>query len=202
MPKLCIEDNTQLEVVEEFILLGLIFQSNLRWQANTDYMCKKAYARLWMLRRLKGLGASSTEMLDVFHTQIRCVLELAVAVWEPGLTKEQSKQLERVQKCALYIIMGNDYTNYDNAVNYLGSKKLSDRRSNLCLSFALKCEKNLKYRNWFALSEPAEAPLPNTRSDKESKRTKYKPVTTRTDRYVDSPIPYLTEILNNHHMKK
>ena len=52
MPKLCIEDNTQLEVVEEFKLLGLIFQSNLRWQANTDYMCKKAYARLWMLRGL------------------------------------------------------------------------------------------------------------------------------------------------------
>ena len=155
-----------------------------------------------MLRRLKGLGASSTEMLDVFHTQIRCVLELAVAVWEPALTKAQSKQLERVQKCALYIIMGDDYINYDNAVNYLGSEKLSDRRSNLCLSFALKCEKNPKYRNWFALSEPAEAPLSNTRSDKESKRTKYKPVATRTDRYMDSPIPYLTEILNNHHMKK
>ena len=94
-----------------------------------------------MIRRLKGLGASSAEILDVFNKQIRCVLEMAVAVWEPGLTQAQSKQLERVQQCAFYIIMGNTFTNYDAAVNFLGSEKLSVRRSTLCLSFALKCEK-------------------------------------------------------------
>ena len=147
MPRLCIDGNTHLEVVEEFKLLGVVFQSNLRWQANTDFICKKAYARLWMIRRLKGLGASSTEMMDVFNKQIRCVLEMAVAVWEPNLNKAQSKQLERVQQCAFYIIMGNSYTNYEAAVSYLESDKLSVRRSKLCLSFALKCEKNLKYQN-------------------------------------------------------
>ena len=36
MPRLCIGENTNLEVVEQFKLLGVIFQSNLRWQANTD----------------------------------------------------------------------------------------------------------------------------------------------------------------------
>ena len=56
MPKLSIEKNTHLEVVEEFKLLGVMFQTDLRWQANTDYMCKKGYARLWMIRRLKALG--------------------------------------------------------------------------------------------------------------------------------------------------
>jgi hypothetical protein len=200
MPRLCIDGNTHLEVVEEFKLLGVKFQSNLRWQANTDFVCKKAYARLWMIRRLKGLGASSDEMLDVFYKQIRCVLEMAVAVWEPGLTQAQSKQLERVQQCAFYIIMGNTFTNYDAAVNFLGSEKLSVRRSTLCLSFALKCEKNLKYKNWFALSEENNVPAPNTRSDKAL--TKYKPVPSRTDRYMDSPIPYLTNVLNTHYGKK
>ena len=106
------------------VLLGLIFQSNLKLQANSDAMCKKAYARLWMLRRLKKLGASSSEMLDVFYKQIRCVLEMAVAVWESGLTKAQSKQLERVQQCAFYIIMGSSYTNYEAAVIFLGSERL------------------------------------------------------------------------------
>ena len=38
MPNLHIGNNTQLEVVEEFKLLGLIFKSNLTWQANTEYM--------------------------------------------------------------------------------------------------------------------------------------------------------------------
>jgi hypothetical protein len=81
MPKIEIEAGSILEVVEEFKLLGVIIQSNLKWHANTDYMCKKGYARLWMLRRLKGLkglGASTEEMLDVYEKQIRCVLELAV----------------------------------------------------------------------------------------------------------------------------
>ena len=91
MPKLCIETNTHLEVVEEFKLLGVVFQTDLRWQANTDYMCKKGYARLWMIRRLKALGADMTEMLDVFYKQIRSVLELAVAVWEPRMTQALSK---------------------------------------------------------------------------------------------------------------
>ena len=202
MPRLCIGENTNLEVVEQFKLLGVIFQSNLRWQANTDFVCKKAYARLWMIRRLKGLGASCTEMLDVFYKQIRCVLEMAVAVWEPCLTQAQSKQLERVQQCAFYIIMGNSYTNYDAAVKFLESDKLSIRRSNLCLSFALKCEKNEKYQTWFTVSDTNEIPLPNTRSDKSIRQTKYKPVPTRTDRYNNSPIPYLTNILNEHHSKK
>ena len=38
-----------------------------------------------------------------------CVLEQAVAVWAPNLTKSQSIQIERGQKCALHIIMGDLY---------------------------------------------------------------------------------------------
>ena len=127
MPRLSADGSTHLEVVEEFKLLGIVFQSNLKWQANTDMMCKKGYARLWMLRRLKGLGASCSEMLDVFQKQIRCVLEMAVAVWEPALTQAQSKQIERVQQCAFYIIMGDTFTNYNHALNYLSSERLSAR---------------------------------------------------------------------------
>ena len=38
MPRLSIDGNTHLEVVEEFKLLGVVFQSNLRWQAHTDFI--------------------------------------------------------------------------------------------------------------------------------------------------------------------
>ena len=127
---------------------------------------------------------------------------MAVAVWEPALTKAQSNQLEWVHQYAFYIIMGSSYTNYEAAVNFLGSERLSVRRTQLCLSFALKCEKNQKFQNWFTLSEVNQVPLPNTRSDKSSNITKYKKVPTRTDRYLDSPLPYLTNALNNHYSKK
>ena len=82
----------------------------MKWSDNTDYICQKGYERLWMLRRLKGLGASEAEMLDVYHKQVRSVLELAVPVWQPAITQQETKQIERVQRCALYIILGDDYT--------------------------------------------------------------------------------------------
>ena len=113
MPQLTIDGVTHLEVVEEFRLLGIHFMSNMSWQANIDSMCQKGFSRLWMLKRLKKLGASQSEIIDVYFKQIRCILELAVAVWTPGLTKGESYQIERVQKCALHVVMGDSYNSYD-----------------------------------------------------------------------------------------
>ena len=151
-----------------------------------------------MLRRLKSLGASHSEMLDVYYKQIRCILEMAVAVRVPGLTKAESLQIERVQKCALNVILGDSYESYDSAVDSLEVEKLSERRRKLCLNFALRAEKSTKYQNWFCPTEVTQGP--NTRSDK--MKNKYTPVPHRTDRYLRSPIPYLTNLLNEYHGNK
>ena len=58
-----------------------------------------------MLRHLKALGASISDLLDVYEKQIRCVLEFATAVWTPGLTQDEVNQIERVQKAAFSIIL-------------------------------------------------------------------------------------------------
>ena len=54
---------TQLEFVEEFRLLGIIFKSNLSWEANTNHMFQKGYSIIWMLRRLSKLGANKPRCL-------------------------------------------------------------------------------------------------------------------------------------------
>ena len=54
MPRLQIEDGTFLSVVEEFKLLGVVLQSNLKLYSKTEYICKKGYTSLWMLRRTWG----------------------------------------------------------------------------------------------------------------------------------------------------
>ena len=92
MPKLHLGNPLHLEVVEKFKLLGVHIRSDLKWFENTDQICSKGYQRIWMLRRLKGLGASRHELLDVYQKQVRSVLEMAVPVWEPGLSKEEEKQ--------------------------------------------------------------------------------------------------------------
>ena len=121
----------------------------------------------------------------------------AVPVWEPGLTKEESKQLERVQKTACYIIMGDDHSSYLNSLAVLGCQTLKERRGEICLKFARKALKHPKYKSWFSPSEAEDRCEPNTRAPI-PEPTKFKPVPCRTDRYRDSPIPYLTNILNDN----
>ena len=78
--------------------------------------------------------------------------------WTPGLTKAESYQIERVQKCALHVIMGDSYLSYDHAVAFLEVEKLSERRPRLCLNFAKRLENHPKYSTWFHPAEEMQPP--------------------------------------------
>ena len=61
-----------LEVKEEIKILGVVLKSNLKWDANTEYICKKAYKNMWVLRRMKNLGLDTFTILDYFRSgQVR-----------------------------------------------------------------------------------------------------------------------------------
>ena len=68
-------------------------------------------------------------------------------MWTPGLTKQETYQIERVQKCALHVILGEDYLSYDFAIKALDVEKLSDRRAKLSLNFAKNFENTLNTQN-------------------------------------------------------
>ena len=78
---------------------------------------------------------------------------------------------------------------------------VSERRTKLCLNLAKKPEKHNRFGNWFESAVPNPEPVPYTRSDKTCLQMKYKPVTVSTERYKDSPLPYLTYLLNTHYNK-
>ena len=145
---------------------------------------------MWIIRRLKALGAENGELVDIYRQQILSVLELAVPVWAPGLTQQQIHQLERVQKTAIRVILSDEYTSYKQGLNLLKLSTLEDRRQKLCTKFTSKALKNEKFNSWFAPNPPRNK---NTRSI----QTKFKEVETRTNRFKNSPIPYLTKIANS-----
>ena len=198
-PRLAVSGDDFLEVVESYKLLGVIVRSDLKWTENTDNICKKGYSRLWLIRRLKSLGASESEMLDVYSRQVRSILELAVPVWNAGLTKIEINQIERVQRTAFHIILGECYMSYDNALDKLNYEKLSDRRFKLCENFATKTVKHKQFKNWFSEKPDKSSSNINTRAKKV--KVKYNEVLTRTNRYEKSPIPFLTKMLNSLSMK-
>ena len=116
-----------VECVDEFKLLGITLKSDLKWNTNTQNISSKAYKRLWTLRRLKANGASDSDLLEVYEKQVRPVLEFSVPVWHSGITKKESKDIERVQKCAIRIILQDRYQNYTQALNKTHLKRLSER---------------------------------------------------------------------------
>ena len=97
-PEIVIENET-LEVVEEMKLLGVKITTNMKWHSNTEYITKKSYSRLWLMRRLKSFGASQNELLDVYCKQVRSVLEFGAVVWHPGLTQTNTSDIESSESC-------------------------------------------------------------------------------------------------------
>ena len=136
------------------------------------------------------MGASQHDLVDMFIKQIRSILELAVPVWQGSLTLEDKSDLERIQKSAVHIIMGQDYQSYDMALNHLKMESLESRRIKLCLNFAKKAMKHDKFQSWFKSSEKKQY----TRQEK----PKFCEVNAKNSRLHKSPIAYLTRFLNVH----
>jgi hypothetical protein len=93
-------------------ILGVVVSSNLSWHSNTEYIAKRCNNKLWVLRRIKKLGASHSDLLDVFYKQVRSMAEFGVPVWNSALTGLDIAKLERIQKTALHIILGENYRSY------------------------------------------------------------------------------------------
>ena len=191
MPQLEVEDH-ELELVEEMRLLGVIIQSDMKWSANTDHIVKKASSKLWVIKRLKALGASPNQLVDMYIKQCRSILELAVPAWHGAITQSERADIERVQKGALYSIFGDNYGSYRNALKLANLNTLEARRDKLCSKFAKKAENNTKHKNWFK---------PKPKICTRQSNVKYCKVIARTDRFKNSPICHLTSVLNNDKKK-
>ena len=66
-----------------------------------------------------------------------------------SLTGEDRLRIERVQKCALSIILGENYASYKSALKQLKLETLFSRRQTLCKKFAKKSLKHAKFSKWF-----------------------------------------------------
>ena len=154
-------------------------------------MVKKANSRLWFLRRIKNLGASVKTLLDLYKLFVRSAVEEALQLWTGSITKTEKDSIEKVQITSVKLILGSSYTNYIKSLEKLKLETLSIRREKLCLKFAKKCTngtKTDKFKHWF----PKKTSL-NTRT-----KGKYLLPIGKSQSYLRSSIPYLTDILNKN----
>ncbi|KAI8495073.1 hypothetical protein Bbelb_270590 [Branchiostoma belcheri] len=153
---------------------------------HVDKTVNKANGRLAMLRKIKRFSLSTEDLLQIYITYVRSVLEYCVPVWHSGLTATQTTRLERIQRRALRTILGMNYTDYKSALLNTGLKSLQERRVDLCLKFARNLSPEM---------------LPPRTGDSHGITTrnsdKLRTIKCKTKRYRDSPIPYLTRLLNS-----
>ena len=188
-PEVHLRQGENLEVVQELKLVGYMLRSDLKTCSNTAYIIKKAYKRMWIVRRLKSLGASTEQLLDVLNKQVLSVLFLGAPAWYGQLTIAERTQLNRVLRCGLHIIYGDNYRSFRQSLTRAGMFSVTDQLHKMTAKFAHKAARHQKFSKWFKVRPESQ---PNTRIQK----TKYLPVPSRTARYACSPLPLLTSILN------
>ena len=192
-PEMKFQDGNILECVEETKLLGIQLSSSLSWESNTRAICRKAMGKMWLLRRLKSVNLKPELILDFYVKEVRPLLEQGVPIWNAGLTKAQSRQIEHIQKVALKIILDSNYISYEVACTLLSIMPLEYRRLELATNFAIKLYKSPRSREFF---EPVSKVIKTRKTDQ---LVKVKLANTR--RCYNASHNYLARLINNNKSK-
>ena len=78
--------------------MGTIITDDLKWEANTKELVRKANISVQILRKMAKFGASVREMKQIYFSFVRSHLEKSATLWHSSLTEKNKNDLERVQK--------------------------------------------------------------------------------------------------------
>ena len=95
---------TTYPVANELKVLGLVYESYLKWNQEISKRCKKASQRLFVLRQLKRLLHKS-ELVRTHNNFVLSLLEYCAPVFL-GISSENSSRLEKIQRRAHNIVCG------------------------------------------------------------------------------------------------
>ena len=159
---------------------------------------------MWIIKRLKGLGASETDLLSVLRCQVLSVpicrlrpldavlccagclqwsvLQFAVPAWTTMIRKAESRSIES----GLYLIFGARFRSYSWALREAQMKTQEEQRQKIFEKFTKACISSKKFIKWFCKTENSQAIT--TRS----KKMRLKPVLV----FAKSPIPQMVALAN------
>ena len=180
-------EHNKLDQIHETKLLGLVLRDDLSWKSNTGELTRRAFSRMIIIKKLVQFAVPLEELVEIYTLYIRSVAEQSAVVWHSSITKGEQRDIERIQKVALRVMLGERYSSYTEALKVTGLETLAARRTKLCLNFARKCVKN-EQTSWMF---PTNQSTVNTRHHEKFHVTKAK-----TDRLAKSSIPYMQKLLN------
>ena len=146
-------NNKHIKTVKEIKLLGTIITDDLKWGKNTNFLVKRAYGRMELLRQMANFTKSTKDKMHIYKMYIRSVVEQSCVVWHHNISKLNESELERVQKVAVTIITGNKHNTYSENLKKLNLQTLKERRQGLSARFAEKCSRNPRTKKMFQHNE-------------------------------------------------
>ena len=84
---------------------------------------------MWVIRRLKTLGADEKELLDVLCAQVLSVLNFASPAWSTQITAVENTRIESVLKTGLYLVYGERYGSFSLGLAEANMSSLFKQRS-------------------------------------------------------------------------
>ena len=151
------------------------------------HLKRKFRGRSWIIRNLKRAGLQPDDLIGLYKTLVRPVIDYMAAVYHPMLTLEQRKELEKLQRNVLKTIYGYKVS-YACALELSGIQSLEERRQDCFDRFAIKLANNKEYEEW----------LPRTKFTGYDLREEliYDELFASTDRLRNSPLYAMRRRLN------
>ena len=178
--------NENIQIVNTAKILGTIISDQLTWDANCKAIIKKCNMRLQLLRVVASFGTDTHIMKLIYMQYIRVILEGSCQVWSGALTVRNKRDLERVQKLSLKIIIPS--MSYKQSLTHLNLQTLDTRRKILTTRFAKIARNHPKLRHLFTLN--------NRKHAMQLRKRKTYINHANTNRYMNSPILYMQQLLN------
>jgi len=87
-------------MVEQYKYLGTVIDRKLKFDINTEMICKKGQQRLYFLRKLNSFNVNKV-MLSLFYKSfIESVLTFAFIAWYGGISLREKNNLSNIVKVA------------------------------------------------------------------------------------------------------
>ena len=174
-------DGAAIERVSQVKVIGVTLSSDLSWNSHVDGIVAKARKRVFLIYQLKRSGIGQRDLVRIYISVIRPVVEYACPAWHTDLPTYLSYNIELIQKrCMKTIFPG---CSYDAILEMTNLPTLHDRRTTLCRAY---------FNNMNRSNHKLNALLPGRRTvPYELRASNGLPVpSVKTNRYKNSLIPW------------
>ena len=172
-------------------MLGFTLDRDCGCHSHVINIGAKLRRRTWALSKLKRYCFSHNELLLIYTTYMRPLVEYVSAVWHSMLSAEDSAFLERLQTQALWHIYGFG-PSARSMRERSGLESLHTRRERTVEAFAKKNLLSQQFGGWFQERQ-------QSRYERRRKNGyRYTEPTARTDRFRNFPLNYMRRKLNSN----